>query len=108
MANTNFTSEGLLGANLDQKDTTAALRVGTVTKVLSDKPALQGKFAMYVKANGVIGNSNYVTVDLSSISCLASSVDGGTGTAMCRNGSVAFADGEFGWVFVMRTAIFQT
>lgn len=108
MANTNFPSEGLLGAALDQKYTTALLRVGTVTKVLSDKAALQGKFAMYVKANGVIGNSSYVTVDLSTLACFASSVEGGAGTAYCRNGSVAFADGEFGWVYVMRTAIFQT
>lgn len=105
---TTFTTTPLAGVAFDIKTTDPLLRVGTVVALTSDNPSTLGKFAMYVKASGVIGNSNYATVALTSISCLATSVDGGAGTAYTRNGSVAFADGEYGWVIVTRTSIFQT
>ena len=93
MTNT-YTSDNKLGVAFDRKTTAAEHKVGTVVTLLSNFPSVQGKFAMYVKASGVIGNSTYATVALASISCLATSVDGGSGTAFFRNGSVAFAADE--------------
>lgn len=108
---TTFTSSPLLGVAFDTKTSSTdgpLLRVGTVVPILSDKPNFQAKFAIYIKASGIIGNSLYATIDLTTISCLATSVDGGAGTAYCRNGSVAFADGDYGWLAIMRTQVFQT
>ena len=102
-----YSSDGKLGVAFDRKTTSPEHKVGTVIKLLSNYPSVQGKFAMYVKASGVIGNSLYATVALSSISCLATSVDGGAGTTYFRNGSVAFADGEYGWLMCVKTAIPQ-
>ena len=93
----------LLGCNFSLKTTDPLVEVGTVVALASDTNLYAiGKFAMYVKANGVVGNSNYCTVALTSVSCLLTSVDGGAGTAYARNGSVAFADGEYGWVYVTK------
>lgn len=102
-----YTNDSKLGVAFDRKTTSPEHKVGTVVKLLSNYPTVQGKFAMYVKASGVIGNSTYATVALASISCLATSVDGGAGTAFFRNGSVAFADGEYGWLLCVKTAIPQ-
>lgn len=111
MANTTFASTPLLGINFDEKRTTVdgpSVAVGTVVQLQSSVPARIGKFAMYIQANGAIANSSYVTVALTSISCLGSSVDAGaSGTAYTRNGSVAFADSEYGWVYIVRTQVFQ-
>lgn len=108
MPNTSYTTSPIAGVALDTKSTDPLVRVGTVVPVLSDVPYLQGKFAMYIKANGAIGNSSYATVALTSISCLGTSVDAGaTGTAYYRNGSVAFAADEYGWVYIIRTQAFQ-
>lgn len=106
MTNT-YTSDNKLGVAFDRKTTAAEHKVGTVVTLLSNFPSVQGKFAMYVKASGVIGNSTYATVALTSISCLATSVDGGAGTAFFRNGSVAFAADEYGWLMCVKTAIPQ-
>lgn len=93
----------LLGVNFGLKTTDPLVAVGTLVSLVSDDNVYaNGKFAMYVKANGVIGNSSYCTVALTSVSNLASSVDGGAGTAFARNGSVAFADAEYGWVYVVK------
>tara|TARA_R110000751_G_scaffold152353_1_gene257505 strand:+ start:5191 stop:5523 length:333 start_codon:yes stop_codon:yes gene_type:complete len=103
MANNTYSSDPLLGTAVTYKSSTPDVRVGTVVKVVSDVPALQGKFAMYVRASGEVGNSSYVTIALGSVSCLATSVNAGAaGTALCRNGSVAFDDAEYGWVYVLQ------
>jgi hypothetical protein len=102
-----YSSDGKLGVNFDRKTTDPEHKVGTVVKLLSNFASVQGKFAMYIKANGVIGNSTYATVALTSVSCLATSVDGGAGTAYFRNGSVAFAANEYGWLMCVKTAIPQ-
>ena len=108
MANKTFTLQGMMGVNFDEKRSTIdgpRVRVGTFVPLLSDIPSIQGKWAMYVQASGIIGNSLYCTVDLTTISDLATSVDGGGGTAFFRNGSVAFADSEYGWVMCVNTQI---
>lgn len=98
-----FATTPLMGINFSVKSTDPYVKVGTVIALGSDDNLYAlGKFAMYVKASGIIGNSSYATVALTSISCLASSVDGGAGTAYYRNGSVAFADGDYGWLFVTK------
>jgi hypothetical protein len=109
-ANKTFTTTPLLGVNFDEKRSTVdgpRVRVGTVVPLISDQASVLGKFAMYIQASGVIGNSLYCTIDLTTISCLGTSVDGGTGTACFRNGSVAFADSEYGWVMCVKTQIPQ-
>ena len=110
MPNKTFTSQPIMGVNFDEKRTTVdgpAVRVGTFVQLLSDIPGVQGRWAMYVQASGVIGNSNYVTVDLGSITCLASSVEAGASgtTGYFRNGSVAFAASEYGWVYTNKNSI---
>lgn len=103
-----WTTTPLIGAaGLDVHTTDPLFAVGTVVQITSDNiPGRIGKFAMYIKASGVIGNSSYCTVDLSTVSCLASSVDSaGTGTVGFRNGSTAFAANEYGWVFCVQTQI---
>lgn len=102
-----YTSDNKLGVGFDRKTTSPEHKVGTVVKLLSNFPSVQGKWAMYIKAATVIGNSNYATVALSSISCLATSVDGGAGTTYFRNGSVEFAADEYGWLMCVKTAIPQ-
>lgn len=98
----------LAGCAFDTKSTDPLVKVGTIVSLSSsDNLYALGKFAIYVKANGIIGNSSYGTVAFTSVNVLASSVDGGAGTAYLRNGSVAFADGEFGWMYVTKTAVFQ-
>jgi hypothetical protein len=102
MANNTFSSDPVAGAGITTKNETEFVKLGTVVKVVSDIALVQGKFAMYVQASGIIGNSSYCTIALTSLNCLATSVaSDGAGTAYCRNGSVAFADGEFGWVYIM-------
>lgn len=107
MANSKYATTGLIGVNVDRRTTDPEFKVGTVVALNSSLPSVQGKFAMYIKASGVLGNSNYATVALTSVSCLATSVDGGAGTAYFRVGSVAFADGEYGWLLCVKTAIPQ-
>lgn len=106
-AGTYATTPLIAAGSLEVKTTDPLFALGTVVQINSDNiPARIGKFAMYIKASGVIGNSSYATVDLSTVSCLASSVDAGaSGTAMFRNGSTAFAANEYGWIFCTRTAI---
>lgn len=93
-----------IGVDFHRRTTTAEHGLGTQVVITSSvNPGYNGRLAIYVKASGVIANSSYVTVDLSTVSCLATSVDtGATGTALYRNGSVAFADLEFGWVMGLR------
>lgn len=99
MANFQYAVTPLLGVNIKQKDTDAQFKVGTVVTVNGNK------LAMYIKASGVIGNSNFVTVDQSTTSFLGSSVDSaGTGTVQFRCTSVAFAANEFGWVIAVENA----
>lgn len=106
MANNNYTSSNKIGVNLMRRTTDPEHKVGEYVLVLSNLPGNQGKLAMYVKASGAIGNSNYATVNLSTLSCLATSVDSsGLGTVYFRNTSVAFVDGEYGWLLCVKTAI---
>jgi len=100
-----YSTDPLIAAgSLEVKTTDPLFAVGTVVKINSDNIAARiGKVAMYIKASGVIGNSLYCTVDLTTVSCLATSVDGGSGTAYFRNGSTAFAANEYGWVFCVKT-----
>lgn len=107
MANFAYSSSNKLGVNINRRTTDPEHKVGEVVQLVSNTPSVQGKLAMYIKASGVIGNSNYATVALSSVSCLATSVDGGAGTAFFRCGSVAFADAEYGWLLCVKTAIPQ-
>ena len=101
------TSSPVIGIGFDLKTTDPQFTLGMVVPLSSDVPARIGKFAMYIRASAVIGNSAFATVDLTTISCLATSVDGGAGTAYFRNGSVAFAANEYGWLFCTKTAIPQ-
>ena len=110
MANKTFTSQPLMGVNFDEKRTTVdgpRVRPGTFVQLLSDTPTLQGRWAMYIQANGAIGNSAAVTVDLSTIACYGSSIAAGASgtTGYFTNGSVAFADSEYGWVYTFRQRI---
>jgi hypothetical protein len=107
MANNNYATSNKLGVNITRRTTDPEHKLGDVVQLVSNVPGNIGKLAMYIKASGVIGNSNYATVALSSVSCLATSVDGGAGTAFFRCGSVAFADGEYGWLLCVKTAIPQ-
>lgn len=112
MANKVYSSTPLLGVAWDTKDLSATgstMAVGTVVSL--NAPSLQGltgHFAMYVRANGAIGASAFVTIDTSTTAiALASSVTSGTSSGFARNGSVAFADGDYGWVFITKTALPQ-
>lgn len=107
MANFAYSSSNKIGVNINRRTTEAEHKVGEMVMLVSNTPSVQGKLAMYVKATGIIGNSNYATVAMNTISCLASSVDGGAGTAYFRCGSVAFADAEYGWLLCVKTAIPQ-
>jgi hypothetical protein len=107
MANNIYASTPTLGVNIYRRTTEAELKVGTVVQLNTSLPGVQGKLAMYIKASGALGANNYATVALTSVSCLATSVDGGAGTAFFRVGSVAFADGEYGWLLCVKTAIPQ-
>jgi hypothetical protein len=102
-----YQSEGLIGAGIDRKTDSPEHKLGTVVKVVSNIPGGIGKFAMYIRAATAIANSNYATVALNTVSCLATSVDGGAGTTYFRNGSVAFAANEYGWLLCVKTAIPQ-
>ena len=104
-----YSSSPLIAAgSLEVKTTDPLFALGTVVPLNSDNvPSRIGKFAMYIRASAVIGNSSYATVDLTTVSCLATSVDGGAGTAYFRNGSTAFAANEYGWIFCTKTAIPQ-
>lgn len=110
MANKFYTSSPAIGINFDEKRSTIdgpSFALGTMVPLISTVASGMGHFAMYVQASAVIGNSAYCTVDLSTSSVLATSVASGTSSGMCRNGSVAFAAMEFGWVFVLKTAFPQ-
>lgn len=107
MANNTYTSQNKIGVGFHRRTTNQEHKLGELILLDSTIPGRLGRLGMYVKASGAIAASNYVTVALSSISCLATSVDGGAGTAYCRNGSVAFVDGEYGWVLVIKTAFPQ-
>jgi hypothetical protein len=107
MSNSKYQSAGLLGVNIDRRTTSPEHALGQVVTLNSSIPSVIGKLAMYIKASGALGNSNYCTVALTSVSCLATSVDGGAGTAYFRVGSVAFAADEYGWVLCVKTAIPQ-
>lgn len=100
-----YSSTPIIGAgSLEVKTTEPLFELGTVVQLNSDNiPSRIGKVAMYIRASAVIGNSAYCTVDLTTVSCLASSVDGGAGTAYFRNGSTAFAANEYGWIFCVRS-----
>lgn len=101
-----YTTTPLAGCSFDMRTTDPLIAVGTVVPIIStDIPSRIGKFAMYIKASAIILNSSYATVDLTTVSCLATSVDGGAGTAYFRNGSVAFAANEYGFIFCTKTAI---
>lgn len=105
MANNTWSSSGIIGIGFDLKSTTPLYTPGMIVPLNSTVTDRKGTFAMYIKANGVIGNSSYTTVDLTTSECLTTSVAGATGSGMFRNGSVAFADAEYGWVFCVYTAI---
>lgn len=79
----------ILGVNAVGKDTTAKLAPGTPVT------GNRGRLLMYVQATGVIGANAQVSVQTSTLSFSATSVAVGSWT----NSSVAFADGEYGWVF---------
>ena len=79
----------ILGVGAGIKDTTPRLAPGTPVH------GRLGRVMIYVQAPGVIGANSAVTLDTTTISFAASSVTTGTWT----NGSVAFAAGEYGWVF---------
>jgi hypothetical protein len=107
-AGTYSTSPIIAAGSLEVKTTDQQFALGMTVPIVSDNiPSRIGKFAMYIRASGVIGNSSYCTVDLTTVSCLATSVDGGAGTGYFRNGSTAFAANEYGWVFCVKTAIPQ-
>jgi hypothetical protein len=105
MSNTNYSTSNKIGVNITRRTTDPEHKLGDVVQLVSTIAGNVGKLAMYVKATGIIGNSNYATVSMGSVA--ASSVDGGAGTAFFRNGSVAFADGEYGWLLCVKTAIPQ-
>lgn len=107
MANNTITSTPLLGVSFDMKTTDPLMAPGTTVPLNSSITGRKGHFAMYIRANGVIGNSSYCTVDLSTTACYATSVASATSTGFFRNGSTAFADQEYGWVFVTKTALPQ-
>jgi hypothetical protein len=93
-----YTYSGLIGAGFDLKTSSPTHKLGTIVPVVSDVAGNQNRYMVYVYSAAVIGNSNYATIDFGTLTCNATSVDGGAGTAYFRNGSVAFAAGEYGWL----------
>lgn len=101
-----YSQDGIIGAGFNFKGTDALLQPGTQVRLISQtEPWAAGKFAMYIKANGAIGASAYVTVDMTTLAMYGSSVASATASGFWRNGSVAFVDGEYGWVFSTGTAL---
>lgn len=99
----------IIGVDFNRRTSTQEHKVGMVVTVASQvNPAYNGALAMYVKSSGGLAANNYCTVDLSTVSCLITSVDGGAGTAFLRNGSVAFSDLDFGWVRILKRAPLYT
>lgn len=109
MANNTWTSSPIIGVGFDLKETSPSHTLGTTVPLnYSQAGGVRiGHFAMYVQASGIIANSAYCTVDTSSISCLATSVAVSTSNGFFRNGSVAFAANDYGWVFCTNIAVPQ-
>jgi hypothetical protein len=79
----------ILGVGATQKDTVPRMAPGTPVH------GRGGRVMIYVQAPGIVGANSTVTLDTGTISFAAASVASGAWT----NGSVAFAAGEYGWVF---------
>lgn len=107
MANNNYATSNKLGVNITRRTTDPEHKLGDVVQLVSNLPGNIGKLAMYIRASGAIAANNYATVALTTVSCLATSVDGGAGTAYFRAGSAAFVADEYGWLLCVKTAIPQ-
>ena len=79
----------ILGVSAAIKDTAPKVAPGTPVH------GRLGRVMIYVQAPGIVGANSAVTLDTATISFAATSVATGGWT----NGSVAFAAGEYGWVF---------
>ncbi len=98
MVNPVFSTTPVIGVGFDRKTQTQEHQLGMIVNLGSTDANQKGRYAMYVHASVAIAANGFVTIDMTTIDCTATSVDGGSGTALCRNGSVAFTAGDFGWV----------
>ena len=86
-----YSTSGCLGVDIDARDTTPIFPLGTGTFMVNDAGAPLK--ARYVQANGAIAASQSdITVSV------AGQASDGAGT--WSNSAVAFADNEYGWVWV--------
>lgn len=90
MANTNRALD-VLGVDVDKRDTTPEFQIGTTCW------GANGDQYMYVQANGAIAASQ---TDIT-VSAAGQASDG---LGSWENSATAFADNEYGWVWLNRAA----
>lgn len=90
MANAQHGSGGMIGVNFGERTTTERHKLGTTEEGILNRTYI------YVQANGAIA------ADLTVIA--VDSAFQATNTAGAYSNDEAFADNEFGWVFVATTS----
>ena len=90
MANTRYASTPICGFDVDARDTTPVFTIGTMIWLAGGQGPEK---ACYVQANGAIAASQ---TDI--LVSTAGQASDGTGT--WENSATAFADNEYGWVWV--------
>ncbi len=90
MANTRYAVSPLLGLDFDARDTNPVYPIGTQVRLGG---TADQELAVYVQANGAIAASQ---TDIA----VTSAGQASDGLGSYENSAVAFADNEYGWVWV--------
>lgn len=90
MPNTRYAVNPILGIDFDKRDTTPEFAIGTQIRLVG---TADQELAVYVQANGAIAASQ---TDIA----VTAAGQASDGLGSYENSAVAFADNEYGWVWI--------